>query len=280
MDRLERKVAVVTGAASGIGLALATRFAQDGMHVVLADIESGALEGAASVVSATGADVLTVVTDVSDPASVEALARATFERFGTAHVVCNNAGVGGAGDPWRGPLSAWEWIVGVNLMGVVHGIHAFLPALEAQGEGHIVNTASMAGVTTGVLGAYSATKHAVVALSEGLFIDQLLRGTGVGVSVLCPGFVRTQIMRSDRNWPAQLGPLPVGDEVGLLTREIGEQLVAEGMAPAQVADSVRDAVRGNRFWIFPHPEMVQSAVERAHGMLDGRDPLPPSFGEG
>jgi NAD(P)-dependent dehydrogenase (short-subunit alcohol dehydrogenase family) len=208
MELAGGKVAVVTGGASGIGLGMAHRFAAAGMALVIADVQTDALDVARDALEATGCDVLAVRTDVSDMSSVEALRDAALDRFGTVHVVCNNAGVGGAGDPWHGPIATWEWVVGVNLMGVVHGIHAFLPTLEAQGEGHIVNTASMAGITVGMLGPYSATKHAVAALSESLWFSMQGARTGVGVSVLCPGFVRTNIPTSDRNWPARLGPMP------------------------------------------------------------------------
>ena len=270
---LNGKVAVVTGAASGIGRALVERFAREGMRVVLADIEPTALERAAFELAGAGAEVLPVMTDVSDRASVQALLDATVARFGTAHVVCNNAGVAGGGDPWRGPVSTWEWMIGVNLMGVVHGVQAFLPLLEAQGEGHIVNTASIAGVIPGILGAYSATKHAVVALSEGLFFDQQERHTGVGVSVLCPAFVRTQINEADRNWPARLGERPAPPVSSEEHLAFMRKQNAEGLPPARVADVVHDALVAGRFWIFPHPEAVSVAVQRALDMADGVDPV-------
>lgn len=148
---LERgKVAVVTGAAGGIGLALAERFARSGLHVVLADVDADALAGAADTVGALGVDVLAVPTDVSQESAVQALAAAALDRFGAVHVVCNNAGVASMADPWTGPLSSWEWVVGVNLWGVIHGVRAFLPILVGQGEGHIVNTASIAGILPGL----------------------------------------------------------------------------------------------------------------------------------
>jgi NAD(P)-dependent dehydrogenase (short-subunit alcohol dehydrogenase family) len=271
MEHVEGKVAVVTGAASGIGRGLVDRFARAGMKVVLADVQADALEQAAAEVALSGADVLAVQVDVSDYASVERLADATFEHFGTAHILCNNAGVAGVGDAFRGPLSSWQWIIGVNLMGVVHGIHAFLPRLQAQGEGHIVNTASIAGVWPGIAGAYSATKHAVVALTESLYFDQMLQNTGVGVSVLCPGWVRTKINESERNWPSELGALP-GSDTDSFVRPIVTKVINEGMPPAAVADVVFDAIASGAFWIFPHPDWVDQAVVRAHGMLDRRNP--------
>src|SRR6187200_3263330 len=202
------KVAVVAGAGSGIGLALAERFARGGLDVVLADVEEGALANAADRIKALGVRTLPVLTDVSDPVAVEALAGAAVERFGSVHVVCNNAGVGSGADPWFGPLSAWEWVLGVNLWGVIHGIRAFLPILISQGEGHIVNTASIAGLNSGSGPMYAASKHAVVALSEELFKTTKMVGLPVGVSVLCPGWVRTAIMAADRNWPTRLGESP------------------------------------------------------------------------
>ena len=272
METLTDRVAVVTGAASGIGLGLAARFARAGMKVVMADVEKPALEAAAATIENTGASVFARVTDVSDASAMHALARETVERFGAAHVLCNNAGVGGGGDPWRGPLAAWHWVVGVNLMGVVNGIHAFLPVLETQHEGHIVNTASMAGVGRGALGAYGATKHAVVALSEDLYLDQIARQTGVGVSFLCPGWVRTRIVDSRRNWPASLGPVP-DDLMGSESiRALVDQLIAEGMPPAEVADIVVEAILAQRFWIFPHPEMLDNVLEWTHAMVEQRNP--------
>ena len=163
------KVAVVTGAASGIGLALAERFARAGLDVVLADVEQPALQAASEKIAGLGAKTLAVPTDVSDEAAVNALAAAAIDRFGAVHVVCNNAGVASLADPWFGPLSAWKWVLGVNLWGVIHGIRAFLPLLAAQGEGHIVNTASVAGLIPGIGPVYDAAKHAVVAISEDLY---------------------------------------------------------------------------------------------------------------
>jgi NAD(P)-dependent dehydrogenase (short-subunit alcohol dehydrogenase family) len=272
MELSTGKIAVVTGAAGGIGLALAERFARAGMHVVLADVDEEGLAGAAEVVGAHGVETLMVPTDVSVEASVQALAAATIERFATVHVVCNNAGVVTQADPWFGPLSAWEWVMGVNLWGVIHGVRAFLPYLVGSGEGHIVNTASIAGLMPGIGAHYDATKHAVVALTEDLYTTLDRVGVPVGVSVLCPGWVRTGIMEADRNWPDALGELPPGgfgsDVVGGHVR----RAVAEGLPPATVADLVADAIGEQRFWIFPHPDWIDMAERRWHSVAEGLNP--------
>jgi len=266
------KVAVVTGAASGIGFALAERFGRDGLNVVLADVEQSALEKAADRVRALGVETLAVNTDVSNPASVDSLAHAAVGRFGAVHVLCNNAGVSSLADPWFGPLSTWSWVLGVNFWGVVHGIRAFLPILVNQGEGHIVNTASIAGLNPGGDTIYSARKHAVVALTEDLFKVAKRVGLPVGVSVLCPGWVRTALLDAERNWPAGLGerpPQPVAAQVFLPHIQ---RAVNEGMPPARIADMVADAIASGRFWILPHPEFVELAVRRWRRIAEGEDP--------
>ncbi|HUY23240.1 MAG TPA: SDR family NAD(P)-dependent oxidoreductase [Acidimicrobiales bacterium] len=268
------KVAVVTGAASGIGLGLAERFARSGLDVVLADVDEPGLQAASERVGAAGVSTLAVVTDVSDPRAVESLAAAAVERFGSVHVVCNNAGVVSLADPWSGPLAAWEWVVGVNLWGVVHGVRAFLPLLVAQGEGHIVNTASMAGLAPGFGAAYDATKHAVVALTEDLYTTLRMTGLPVGVSVLCPGWVRTGIIDAERNWPGHMGAVPPhGFGSGVIATHVRRAL-DEGAPVAAVADAVADAVEAARFWVLPHPEFVDLAVRRWHSIAEGADPEP------
>jgi NAD(P)-dependent dehydrogenase (short-subunit alcohol dehydrogenase family) len=263
MDEFTGKVAVVTGAASGIGRGLATRFAQEGMRVVLADVERAALDATAEALAGEfGADnVLAVPTDVRDDAAVDALAAATFDRFGTAHVVCNNAGVGTGGLAWEVPADRWRWIVDVNLLGVAHGVRAFVPRMIEQGEGHVVNTASSAGILTGpIMSPYYATKHAVVALSESLHFDLQLAGSPVGVSVLCPEWVRTNIADSERNRPPEVAEsaLPI-DEAG---REFLQSLVDGGLDPAEVAGIVLDGIRAGRFWVFTHPTTIGHARRR------------------
>ena len=204
MENLQGKVAVITGGASGIGKAMAAAAVAEGMKVVVADIEEGALKEAADELAAGGSDVLSVVTDVSDGASVRELRDRALDRFGAVHLVHNNAGVGTGGPIWEVSEEDWRWILGVNLWGVVHGIATFVPVLLEQGEGHVVNTASIAGLTTApFLGPYNATKQAVVAMSETLYKDLQAAGvSGIGVSVLCPGFVQTRIAESDRNRPS------------------------------------------------------------------------------
>ncbi len=253
MQDLRGKVAVVTGAASGIGRALATRFAGEGMRVVLADVEQGPLDAACGELAAQGHDVCAVRTDVSRADEVQRLAAATLDAFGKVHVVCNNAGVFTGGRSWQAPLSDYEWVFGVNVWGVLHGLRAFVPILLAQGEpAHIVNTASMAGVTGAPMAAaYYMSKHAVVALSESLFHELALEKTPVGVSVLCPEMVSTGIARSERNRPAELGRGELEDDPGRdLVEGAIKELIYMGVPPSEIADRVLSAVLENRFWIL------------------------------
>lgn len=275
MELNDSKVAVVTGAGSGIGLALANAFATAGCSVVIADVQADALEQAADDVAGRGVDVLAVTTDVSDAEQVQALATATVERFGGVHVVCNNAGVSGAGDPWLGPIESWEWVMGVNFWGVVHGVRAFLPHLVMSGGGHIVNTASIAGLYPAFGAAYDASKHAVVAITEGLYTSLQAAQAPVGVSCLCPGWVRTGIMDSERNWPSEFGPPPARTAAAEVTSGYVRRAIDEGMQPAAVADLVVDAVREDRFWVFPHLDFLEIAMERFHGIGEQRNPSPP-----
>jgi NAD(P)-dependent dehydrogenase (short-subunit alcohol dehydrogenase family) len=267
-------VAVVTGAGSGIGLALARAFAGAGCSVVLADVQQDALDAAAAEIASHGVRTAAIRTDVSRREDVEALAAATMERFGAVHVVCNNAGVAANGDPWFGPLETWEWTMGVNFWGVVHGVRAFLPLVLGSGGGHIVNTASMAGLYPGFAAPYDASKHAVVALTEGLYNAMQLSPIPVGVSCLCPGWVRTGILDADRNWPDELGPRPELDAAAEVGRKYVSRAIDEGMPPAAVADLVVDAVRAGRYWVFPHPDFVEIAMARFHGIGEGVDPQP------
>src|SRR3954470_15474864 len=266
------KVAVVTGAASGIGLGMAERFARQGLAIVLADVDESGLSRAQHRIGALGVETLAVATDVSESLAVEALAAAAVERFGFVHVVCNNAGVSSPADPWSGPLSAWDWVLGVNLWGVVHGIRAFLPILVRQGEGHIVNTASIAGLNPGSGPIYAASKHAVVALSEELFKLTQMAGLPIGVSVLCPRFVRTAILEAERNWPSRLGERPARSASWEVLQPYYENALRNGMSAADVADLVADAIESNKFWVLPHPEWVELASRRWQRIAAGEDP--------
>jgi NAD(P)-dependent dehydrogenase (short-subunit alcohol dehydrogenase family) len=224
------------------------------MKVMLADVETDALAAAATTLRASGADVRDVICDVTDPSSVEHAARATCEAFGTVHVVCNNAGVGGGTGIDDISLDTWRWVIDVNLMGVVHGIHAFLPHLRAHGEGgHIVNTASMAGMNSGLgFSAYSASKFAVVNMSEGLATR--LKPLGIGVTVLCPGFVQTRIWESGRNRPKRYGAARTPDpssEAGKLLAHLAE-LGRSGLDPSDVAAQVLAAIREDELYVFTH----------------------------
>jgi NAD(P)-dependent dehydrogenase (short-subunit alcohol dehydrogenase family) len=275
MQRLEGRVAVVTGAASGIGLALCERFAAEGMTVVMADVEADALERAAAVVRATAPAVLAMRADVASAADVERLAGETYATFGAAHVVCNNAGVAVIGAVHEHTLADWQWVMGVNLWGVIHGVRAFLPRMLAGGdEGHIVNTASMAGLTTApFMAVYDVTKHGVVALSESMYKELAATGAPLGVSVVCPGLVTTAIMRSARNRPAELSD---EGKVGPMAQAFGQALgdrLATGYPPSEVADQVVRGIRERRFYIVPaQPEVWQAATVRAQDIIERRNP--------
>jgi NAD(P)-dependent dehydrogenase (short-subunit alcohol dehydrogenase family) len=273
MEDLQGKVAVITGGASGIGRAVAEAGAAAGMKIVIGDIEDGPLKEAEDELSGRGAEALGVLTDVSDPASVRELRDRALDRFGAVHLVHNNAGVGLGGPIWEVSEEDWRWILGVNLLGVVHGVATFVPLFLEQGEGHVVNTASIAGLATApFLGPYNATKQAVVAISETLFKDLQSVGApaGVGVSVLCPGFVRTRIAESDRNRPAW-APEREAESAEALRGAI-QNMVEGGISPAAVAERVIDAVRHNTFYILTHPELTPALQTRFDDIVQGRPP--------
>lgn len=280
MEDLQGKVAVVTGAASGIGLALTKTFLGQGMKVVMADIEEGALDVAIAGLE-PGAEVLPVRCDVSVASSVDAVRDAALATYGAVHVVCNNAGVGGGGLTWAQSAEDWDWVLGVNLRGVINGITTFTPLLIEQGEGHIVNTASIAGLTSApFMSAYNVSKHGVVTLSETLWADlQVTGNTNIGVSVLCPGWVQTRIHESHRNRPTSGagGPGEITDEQKMLTEVVGG-LIAEGLNPLQVAGMVLDAVHQGRFYILTHTSwtpMISDRVDRiVHGEMPAVAALP------
>jgi NAD(P)-dependent dehydrogenase (short-subunit alcohol dehydrogenase family) len=274
MRDLKGKVAVVTGAASGIGRAMAERFAREGMKLVLADIQEKPLAEAREVIAKLGVEAIAVTCDVSRWEAVDALAARAFEAFGGAHVVCNNAGVGVGGLAWEMTQAEWEWVLGVNLWSVVHGVRAFVPRMIKQGEGHMVNTASVAGLLAppGMAG-YCATKHAVVAISECLYQDLAITGNlgKVKVSVLCPAWVKTNIADSDRNRPeaaARNGAAPSPQEQ--MMGEMIRAAVAGGIPPEEVASQVLSAVHEGRFWILTHPKVGKAIERRTHGILEGK----------
>lgn len=271
------RVAVVTGAASGIGRGLSERFAAEGMRVVMADVEEPALSKAAAEVAAGGASVLPVVTDVADRAAVEALRDAALSAFGAVHVVCNNAGVGGPHGPlWECPPGEWDWVLRVNLEGVMNGVRTFMPVLLEQDAGHLVNTSSIFGVFAGILGPYGVSKHAVTALTETLHFNLGSLGvTHVGVSVLCPGAVRTNFGTSARNRPAWAGPAAVRDEAEQASAERFDELAVLGATPAEVAGLVVDGIRSRRFYILTAENRNEAVLRRGQEIVAGAPPEPP-----
>lgn len=270
------RVAVVTGAASGIGLGLSERFAAEGMRVVMADVERPALEAAAERVSAEGAEVLPVVTDVADHDQVEALRDQAFAAYGAVHVLCNNAGVGSADAPlWQVTRGDWEWVLGVNLWGVINGIGAFLPRMLTQDVGHVVNTASIFGTFAGALGPYGVSKHAVVALTETLYFQLQAQGAPVGASVLCPGAVKTNFASSARNRPAGAGPASPEPPGAGESRETFQRLWAAGAEPAEVADLVVRAITTSRFYILTAANRNEAVRRRGEEIVAGGPPTPP-----
>lgn len=277
------RVAVVTGAASGIGLGLARRFAAEGLRVVLADVEEPALAKAAASIAEAGASVLAVATDVADRPSVEALRDAALSRFGAVHVVCNNAGVGGSHGPlWECPPGEWDWVLGVNLNGVMNGVRAFMPVLLSQDAGHLVNTSSIFGAFAGTLGPYGVSKHAVTALTETLYFNLQSAGVAhVGVSVLCPGAVRTNFGSSSRNRPLWAVPAASGEassaeaEAERASAERFDRLAVLGASPAEVAGMVLDGIRSRRFYILTSGNRDEAVRRRGEEVVAGGPPTAP-----
>jgi NAD(P)-dependent dehydrogenase (short-subunit alcohol dehydrogenase family) len=279
VDDLRGKVAVVTGAASGIGRAMAERFGREGMRLVLADVEQGALDATAAELAADGVELTSIRVDVSSQADIEAMAAATFERFGTVHVVCNNAGVGSRGLTMHDlPTEDYEWVLGVNVWGVIHGIRAFLPHLRLQDEGHIVNTASVSGLYhLPRMGPYNASKAAVVALSETLFHELAAEGSHVGVSVVCPSWVRTNISAAVRNIPERLAWDLTTEQAAEMAEYKAKRRAQqpEAMDAADVAGQVVDAIRAQRFYVITHPESLDQIRARFDRILACENPQPP-----
>lgn len=269
---LRDKVCVVTGAGSGIGRAMALRFAAAGMRLVLADIEQGSLDGVAAELGGDGDRVLAMRADVASMGDMNALRDATLARFGRADVVCLNAGVAPVGGLLETPLEVWEWVLDVNLRGVIHGAKAFAPVLVEQGSGHIVCTASVAGLSdTSTLNAYGTSKHAVVGLGAALRGE--LAGSGVGVSVLCPGLIDTKIFESERNRPDGMDDPSQDNPV---SKQLRDLIATQGVSPGQVADVVHRAVLDNQFIVFPTSdldEIIKSRIAALEQGMQWRDGL-------
>lgn len=268
MEDLAGKVAFITGGGSGIGLAMAEAFAGAGMKLVLADVDEAALARAAAALQGRNVPVLTVDLDVTDREAFAAAADRAWSEFGAVHLLCNNAGVyrGGALD--RVSYEDWDWVLGVNVGGVVNGLQTLLPRMRAQGEGgHVLNTASMAGLSAGAgLGIYNASKYAVVGLSEALRAD--LAPHGIGVSVLCPGMVRTGILHSERNRPAEQAVSdPDAEQAARDHNQFMQAMMATGIDAEEVGQLVLDGIRENRFWLLSHPEMKPMVEARSDELL-------------
>ena len=278
MEKFEGGTAVVTGGASGLGLAFAHRFAEAGMNVVLADIEAEPLAMAEASVAAKGVKVMPVRTDVANPEEIEALATKTYERFGKVNILCNNAGIGGSpGNVWELSQKDWEWVIDVDLWSVINGVRSFVPRMIASGEeGHVINTASVAGLVSGAVGGpYTVAKFGVVALSEQLYFELGRAGHKVGVSVLCPGFVNTNIFDSGRNRQAAYGesdltPTPEGEQRRAMLNAMRGQM----MQPGEIAELVFEAVRTRNLYIVPTgSEALESAVRtRLENVVERRNP--------
>jgi NAD(P)-dependent dehydrogenase (short-subunit alcohol dehydrogenase family) len=278
MEQFKDRTAVVTGAASGMGRSMAERFASEGMRVVLADVEEQPLRAFEEHLLERGVQAIAVQADVRKLDAIQELERRAVDAFGNVHILVNDAGVGAGGLTWQTTNDDWEWTLGVNLWGVIHGLRTFLPRMIEHGEeGHVVNTASMAGLVAGpFMAPYNVSKFGVVALSETVYQELLMTGSKIGVSVLCPGFVNTNIGESARNRPPELAETAdVPDDPQ--AREAFRQLLLSGMPPDDVAEKVLDAVRTRRFYILTHPEMKPVIQERMGNILDEKPPPSPGY---
>jgi NAD(P)-dependent dehydrogenase (short-subunit alcohol dehydrogenase family) len=279
------KTALITGAGSGFGLELARRAAAQGMRLVLLDVQRDALEQAAAEQQAAGAQVLPFCLSVADAPAMQAMAEAVQRQWGAPHLLFNNAGVGAGGLIWENSLDDWQWVLGVNLMGVVHGIRLFTPMMleaartDPAWRGHIVNTASMAGlVNPPNMGVYNVSKHAVVSLTETLHHDLQLVTAQIGVSVLCPFFVATGISRSERNRPGFSGAMTASQRVGAAM--IDKAVRAGKVSAAEVAAKTFEAIAERQFYIYSHPQALASVRERMRDVVEGRQPADPFAGRG
>jgi NADP-dependent 3-hydroxy acid dehydrogenase YdfG len=271
------KTAVITGAGSGFGREFARKAVAQGMNVVLADVQQDALMAVADELSTSAKGLIAEVVDVSRGEQVDALAEATQKKFGDVHLLFNNAGVGSGGLIWENSTADWEWVLGVNVWGVIHGIRAFVPGMLAHGQaGHVVNTASMAGLLCApTMGVYNVSKHSVVALSETLFNDFRLVKAKLGTSVLCPAFVPTGIHLSDRNRPDDL-PADEPTPSMIASRKAGEKAVTSGkMTATQVSDATFKAIEDEQFYIFTHEKIMQSVQLRFDDVMLKRNPSDP-----
>ncbi|HEY1753267.1 MAG TPA: SDR family NAD(P)-dependent oxidoreductase [Caulobacteraceae bacterium] len=281
MQSLEGKVAVVTGAASGIGLGMAEAFASRGMKVAMADVEREALEREADRLTRANFEVAPFVVDVASFEAVDALADAAEARFGPVHVLCNNAGVSGSGGPrpiWAQSQKDWDWVMGVNFWGVVHGLRAFTPRMIAHGEaGHIVNTSSILGLTTGAGSIYGVSKHAVARLTEGLFHDLKAAGADIGVTLLCPGMIATNIITSARNRPGELTDAADAPDAArqAAVAAMDARFKEGGMAPREVGEKVAEAILAGQFYLLTHSENMEGVRRRFDDIFALRDPSPP-----
>lgn len=275
MKDFRGKVAVVTGAAGGIGRALAEQSAARGMDVVIADVDHAQLAVTASLLETAGAKVEVVPTDVTDAAAVETLADAAWKTFGGAHVVFNNAGVMTGGLSWERSLEDWQWVLGVNVWGVIHGLRTFVPRLIEQGEpAHVVNTASIAALIAGpFLSPYLASKHAVLAITESAHHELTMLSSPVRMSLLCPGAVRTGIAHSERVRPAALAEQGRADSSSDAFTEAVRSGIDAGSDPREVARFVFDALRDDKFWILPHPAFKTLLEKRMRSILDETNPV-------
>jgi NAD(P)-dependent dehydrogenase (short-subunit alcohol dehydrogenase family) len=287
MNKLVGGTAVITGAASGFGLECSRIAAARGMNVVMADVQQEALDKAVQEISALGVQVLPFKLDVSKAAEVEALGAATMQRFGAPNFVFNNAGVGAGGLIWEHTLKDWEWVIGVNIMGVAHGVRVFTPMMLAAAkadphwQGHIVNTASMAGLLNAPnMGVYNVSKHAVVSLSETLYQDLNLVTEQVHAHVLCPFFVPTGIHQSERNRPAEFKQAAVPTRSQLIAQAMSDQAVTRGkVSAAQVAQFVFDAMDNKHFYVFSHPKSLATVQTRLEDVMAVRNPTDPFAGK-
>ena len=281
MQQFKDKVAVITGAAGALGMALAARFAGEGMRLALADVDPAALAKTEKQLKAAGAQVVSLPVDVSQLADVKALAELALATWGGVHVMCNNAGVAPLGPVWEATSADWDWVLGVNLKGVINGVQVFTPLLLTQNEGHIVNTASVAGlVSPPGMGAYAVSKHAVVALSECLYHDLLQTKTAVRCSVLCPAYFPSGIADSERNRPVRLQDGDKKDSGKSLARQAQEaglrRAVQSGkMSADDIARATLQAVIEERFWILTHPKILGAVRMRMEDVLAGRNPADP-----